>query len=228
MEEYKKDFIEFLVRSEALKFGEFTLKSGRKSPYFVNTGLFNDGDSVSRLGYFYASKLKEEFGEEFDLLFGPSYKGIPLALTTVISLSRDYKINKDYTFDRKEVKEYGDQISDKALVGAKIKGGERIVILDDVFTTGATKEDTIALLDKIAEVNYVCVLIAVDRREVGADGKSAIQEFEKKYGIPVKSIVSIDEIKEYLYENEVDGKKYVDADIKKALDAYATQYGVKQ
>jgi orotate phosphoribosyltransferase len=225
MEEYKQEFIKFLLETGALKFGEFTLKSGRISPYFINTGMFDDGKSIAKLGYFYASKIKECVGEDFDILFGPSYKGIPLALTTSIALASNFNINRGYTFDRKEAKEHGDK---GALVGHKIDDGNRIVILDDVFTTGKTKEDTVSLLKGIASAKFKCVVIAVDRQETVADGKSAIKEFEKKYNIPVESIVTISEIKDFLHNKEINGKVYIDDEIKEKLDNYAAQYGVKE
>jgi orotate phosphoribosyltransferase len=225
MDKYKEDFIRFLLKTNALKFGEFTLKSGRKSPYFLNAGGFDTGETIGRLGTFYASKLKEEFGEDFDVLYGPAYKGISLAVTTAIALANKFGISKNYSFNRKEEKGHADK---GIIVGAAIKDGDRVVILDDVFTTGETKEETIELLKQVANVKYTCVLIAVDRKEVGADGKSAIKEFEKKYSIPVISIVTVHEIVELLYNKNIDGKIYINDELKAKIDAYLKEFGVKE
>ncbi|MBW3000168.1 orotate phosphoribosyltransferase, partial [Candidatus Woesearchaeota archaeon] len=172
-----------------------------------------------------ASKIKDSIGEDFDVLFGPAYKGIPLALTTSIALAEHFNINRGYAFDRKEAKEHGDK---GATVGYKVENGSRVVVLDDVFTTGKTKEDTVDLLSKMADVKFKCVMIAVDRQEVGKDGKSAIKEFENKYGIPVESIVTITEIKNFLHNREIGGKVYIDDALKSRLDDYATKHGVKE
>lgn len=224
IEKYKEEFIRFLIKTNALKFGEFTLKSGRKSPYFVNTGSFDTGESISKLGFFYASKLFE-MKNEFDIIYGPAYKGIPLCLSTAIALAEHFKTDKPYTFNRKEAKDHGDV---SAFVGHKVSDGSRIVILDDVFTTGETKYETVELLSKVAKVIFSCVLIAVDRQEVGQDGKSAIKEFEKETNIPVKSIVTIREIIDFLHNKKLDGKIFLDDALKNKMEEYLAEYGVKQ
>lgn len=224
MEEYKQRFIDFLLNKEALKIGEFKLKSGRISPYFVNTGMFDDGESIGKLGYFYAAKIADKFGEEFDIVFGPAYKGIPLSVTTTIALSSDFGINKGYSFNRKEPKGHGDAARQKNwIVGHKIEDGSKILMIDDVFTTGGTKYESIDLLNSVAEsLRYIGLIIAVDREEVGEDGKSAIKQFEEKTGIPVDSIVSISEIINYLW----DAKKITASD-KQRLEEYLEKYGVR-
>lgn len=222
MEKYKEDFINFLVERESLTFGEFELKSGRISPYFLSTGFFSDGLSIAKLGYFYASKIIAE-KLDFNIVFGPAYKGIPLAVSTAMSLAKDFNKNKGYTFDRKESKEYADK---SAFVGEKLKDGAKILMIDDVMTTGKTKEDVIEKIRKEAKVKFVGLVIALDRMEQGKDGEDAIGEFEKKYNIPIYSIVSVAEVKEYLHNKEINGKVCIDDEIKKKMDEYASKYGV--
>ncbi|KPL04203.1 MAG: hypothetical protein AMJ90_01630 [candidate division Zixibacteria bacterium SM23_73_2] len=224
MEKYKCEFIEFLVKKKALEFGEFVLKSKRISPYFFNTGKFDDGESVSQLGYFYAKKITEDIGvDKFDILFGPAYKGIPLALATSIALKERFEINRSFAFDRKIAKDHGEK---GLFVGAKIEEGKRILILDDVFTTGETKQNLIDAINSVADVSYAGVLISLDREEKDDSGKSAIAEFTQKTKIPVLSILKISEVTEYLYNKEIDGKIYIDSEVKKKLDNYLSKYGI--
>lgn len=223
MSDYKKEFIDFLVKSEALKFGEFTLKSGRKSPYFFTTGNFNTGETIYRLGYFYAAKIKEEMVNA-DVIFGPAYKGIPLAVATTMALAKDFQTNMGYLFDRKEVKDYADK---SAFVGYEPKEGEKILLLDDVMTTGKTKEEAITKLKTyFPKVNFVGLVIAFNRQETDEQGKDAISEFERKYGIPVKSIVKVNEVIEYLSNREIEGQIYINDKIKSRLKDYLKKYGV--
>ena len=224
MEKYKEDFIEFLIKQNILKFGDFTLKSKRSSPYFINAGDLNDGEGVSKAGNAYAELILSQ-SEKPDVLFGPSYKGIPLAVTTAISLSQKGK-NIGFTFDRKEVKTYGEatgaDLQKTILIGTIIKDNDKIVIVEDVFTTGDTKYETLDLLNKIAKnLKFLSVVIAVDRQEVGIDGKNAIKEFTDKTGIPVKSIVSISDILEYLKNNKAKYEKDI-IRIENYLKVYGT------
>ncbi|MBU4484232.1 orotate phosphoribosyltransferase [bacterium] len=225
MEQYKKDFIDFLLAKNALRIGDFTLKSGRKSPYFINTGMFDDGESIGRLGYFYAAKINDQFKtNDYDLIFGPAYKGIPLSVATSVALSKDFKINKGYLFDRKVPKDHGEgtakDIQKNWIVGSKIEDSSRLIMIDDVFTTGGTKYDTIELLKKISDsAKFVGLIIAVDRMETGVDGKNAIAEFTAKTSIPVHAIVTIREIIDYLGNS----KKITESD-KQRLEDYLTQY----
>ena len=223
MEDYKKEFIEFLVKTEALKFGEFTLKSGRLSPYFFTTGNFSTGETIYKLSYFYAAKIADE-KEEFDVMFGPAYKGIPLAVATSMTLAGEFKINKAYLFDRKEVKDYADK---SAFVGHEPEPGEKILIIDDVMTTGKTKEDAVdKLTTHFKDVQFSSLVIALNRLEKDADGNDAIKQFEEKYKIPVKSIVTISEVVEYLHAKEIDGQVYMNNETKKKIEDYLNQYGV--
>jgi len=223
MDNYKKEFIEFLVKTGALKFGEFKLKSGRMSPYFISTGMFNSGNTISRLGYFYAEAIKNALGSDFDVVFGPAYKGIPLSLAAVISLS-EMGMNKGFAFNRKEAKDYGEK---DIVIGADIKDGVKVVLVDDVITSGTSIGLSVDLLKKLANVEIPCVVISVDRQEVGLDGKSAVAEVKEKYGISVKPIATIREIMEYLHNRKVDGKIHIDDEMKKKMHEYLDKYGVK-
>jgi len=224
MEKYKEKFIDFLLRKGALGIGEFELKSGRISPYFINTAVFNDGESIAELGDSYANTIDDNFRkEDYDIIFGPAYKGIPLAVATAISLQH-LGINKGILFNRKEPKGYGEatkQDKQKKWIVGKIEDGDRILMVDDVFTTGDTKYESINLLNDIADnLEYVGLVIAVNRQEVGPDGKDAIKQFEQKTGIPVISIVDILEIKTYLSEEG----EFSEAELK-GIDDYLKKYG---
>lgn len=222
MEQYKIDFAEFLVSSGALTFGDFTLKSGRKSPYFLNTGLFDDGKSVSRLGYFYASALNDELGDGFDVIFGPSYKGVPLAVATSIAFSKDFDRVVRYSFNRKEAKDHAEK---GVVVGSEIVDGDRVVMIDDVFTTGETKVEMVELLQKIADIQFKGIIIALDRKEKGEGEKGAITGFTEKYSIPVFSIIDVYEVLEILHNREVDGVVYLGDDEKAKMQEYLSEFG---
>ncbi len=228
MEAYKEGFIDFFLEKEALKIGEFRLKSGRMSPYFINTGVFDDGESIGELGNSYATKIVDKFKpEEFDIIFGPAYKGISLAVTTAISLSRDFGINKGYAYNRKEPKGHGEATKQDRqknwLVGSEIKEGSKILMLDDVFTTGDTKYEAIDLLNSVADnLQYTGLIISVDRQEVGLDGTSAIKQFEEKTKIPVDSIVNVSEIMEYLWTNQK-----ITQDDKRRIENYLIECGTE-
>lgn len=229
MEAYKEGFIDFLLNKEALKIGEFKLKSGRMSPYFINTGVFDDGASIRELGHFYATKIKDSVDhEEFDIVFGPAYKGIPLAIATTISLNEEFGINKGYAFNRKEPKGHGEATKQDRqknwLIGSEIKEGSKILMLDDVFTTGDTKYEAIDLLNSVADnLQYTGLVIAVDRQEVGSDKTSAIKQFEEKTKIPVDSIVNVSEIMKYLWTS-----KKITQDDKRRLKNYLIECGTEE
>ncbi len=218
-----KKFIEYLVRNKVLKFGDFTLKSGRKSPYFISTGMLNSGRSSYELGVFFAQKIAKVYGSDFDTIFGPAYKGIPLAVSVSIGVYRKYKLDKTWLFDRKEAKEHGDK---SAFVGDGPRDGQKIIMVDDVFTTGGTKDEAIKKLKSMANLDVKGVVIAVDREEKGV-AKNAIKEFEEASGVKVHAIEKISSIFKYLHNRPVDGQVYVNDEIFAAFKEYQKQYGAK-
>lgn len=221
-EDMNEQFIQFLARSGAVKFGEFVLKSGRESPYFISTGVLADGMLTYELGRYYAQKIKESFGQDFDAVYGPAYKGIPLAVATCIALQREHAINKKWVFDRKEKKLHGDR---GAFVGGELDLGARVVLVDDVMTTGGTKVEAIDKLKSSLKSDVVGIVIAVDRMERGRRD-SALKEFSDKMGVPVHAIENIKNIFEYLKANEIDGKRYVSDKTYEAYLKYMKKYGV--
>ena len=223
MEPYKKEFIEFMVDSGVLKFGEFTLKSGRKSPFFMNAGAYVTGAQLRRLGEYYAKASHENFGDEFDVLFGPAYKGIPLSVATTIAYSALYGKEIRYCSNRKEVKDHGDV---GILLGSKLKDGDRVVILEDVTTSGKSIEETFPILMEQAKVEVKGLMVSLNRMEKGLGGKvSALAEIKEKYGFQARAIVTMADVIEHLYNRPYQGKIYIDDRLKAAIDAYYQQYG---
>ncbi|MCH3987756.1 MAG: orotate phosphoribosyltransferase [Lachnospiraceae bacterium] len=226
MEQYKQDFIHFMVKSDVLRFGDFTLKSGRKSPFFMNAGLYVTGSQLTALGEYYAQAIHREFGDDFDVLFGPAYKGIPLSVATVIAYSRLYGRDIRYCSNRKEAKDHGDA---GILLGSPLHDGDRVMMIEDVTTSGKSISETVPILKAQADVKIVGLMVSLNRMEQGLSGtgKSALDEIHDKYGFEAKSIVTMQEVVDTLYDKEVDGRVVIDDDMKKALDAYYAQYGVK-
>lgn len=222
MEQYKKDLIKLMVRSDVLKFGDFTLKSGRKSPYFINTGNYNTGAQLAELGKYYAACIKENLGEDYDVLYGPAYKGIPLATVATSALYSCFGIDKHYSFNRKEAKDHGEG---GMIVGYQLKDGDRVVIVEDVMTSGAALRENLPILEASAKVKVVGFVMSVDRMEKGLTEKSTVQEVSESFGINVYSIVNIRDIIEALYNVPVDGRIYIDDKLKAAMEAYLEQYG---
>ncbi len=219
---YKQQFIELMLEAGVLTFGDFTTKSGRKTPYFINTGNYKTGDQIARLGSFYATCLKESLGQEFDLLYGPAYKGIPLTITTAISLSNQYNLNLPYCFNRKEKKDHGEGGS---FIGYRPQHNDRIVIVEDVITAGTSVRESLILLKSVAEVDIKAVIVSVDRMEKGSGEKTTLQELEETYGIKTIAIVNIHEIVAYLYNKEINGQVLLTDEIKKNIESYLELYG---
>lgn len=223
MESYKQEFIEFMVDSQALKFGEFTLKSGRKSPFYMNAGSYVTGTQLKKLGEYYAKAIHENFGDDFDVLFGPAYKGIPLSVTAAIAYSELYGREVRYCSNRKEVKDHGDA---GILLGSPLKDGDRVVMIEDVTTSGKSIEETFPIIKAQAKVEIRGLMVSLNRMEKGLDGsKSALDEIREKYGFEARSIVTMKEVTEYLYNRPYKGQIYIDDVIKTALDEYYKVYG---
>ncbi len=216
MEAYKKEFIEFMVESEVLKFGDFTLKSGRKSPFFMNAGAYVTGSQLSRLGEYYAKAIHDHYGTDFDVLFGPAYKGIPLSVATTIAFSRLYG---------KEVKDHGDT---GILLGSKIKDGDRVVIIEDVTTSGKSIQETFPIIQAQGDVTILGLMVSLNRMEKGLEtDKCALDEIQEKYGFPANAIVSMADVVECLYNRPCQGRLIIDDKMKEAIDKYYEQYGAK-
>lgn len=224
MERYKKEFIEFMLECGVLTFGDFTTKSGRKTPFFVNTGNYKTGSQLRRLGEFYAHAINENFGADFNILFGPAYKGIPLSVTTAISLSSLYNMDVAYCSNRKEVKDHGDT---GILLGSKLKDGDKVLIIEDVTTAGTSIGETMPILAAQGNVKAIGLIISVDRMERGQGTKSALTEINENYGLKTAAIVTMGEVIEYLYNREVNGKIIIDEEMNSRINAYYVEYGVK-
>lgn len=225
MESYKQEFIEFMVESDVLKFGEFTLKSGRKSPFFMNAGLYVTGSQLHKLGQYYAKAIHDHYGEDFDVLFGPAYKGIPIGVATCIAFSELYGKEIKYCSNRKEAKDHGDA---GILLGSPIKDGDKVVIIEDVTTSGKSIEETFPIIKAQGDVEILGLMVSLNRMEKGRDSdKSALLEIQEKYGFEANAIVSMAEVVEHLYNKECNGKVVIDDEIKSAIDKYYEQYGAK-
>ena len=222
MERYKEEFIEFMISCEVLKFGDFVTKSGRKTPFFVNTGYYRTGEQLGKLGKYYAKAIAESFGTDFDVLFGPAYKGIPLTVATTIALSEEYGAEIRYCSNRKEVKDHGDK---GILLGGPINDGDRIVIIEDVTTAGTSIRETLPIIEAQGSVEIAGMCVSVDRQERGEGEKTALNEISDTYGFPAHAIVTMSEVIDHLMTHEVGGRMIIDEGIKAAIDAYYKQYG---
>lgn len=225
MNKYKEEFISFMVDSNVLRFGAFTLKSGRKSPFFMNAGLYVTGSQLRRLGEYYARAIHETYGDDFDVLFGPAYKGIPLSVAACMAYSEIYGKEIRYCSNRKEAKDHGDA---GILLGSPIKGGDRIVIIEDVTTSGKSIEETFPIIQAQGAVEIKGLMVSLNRMEVGLSGKmSALDEIKEKYGFPASAIVTMEEVVACLYNKPYNGTIIIDDEIKAAIDDYYAHYGVK-
>ena len=226
MEAYKQEFIEFMVDSKVLKFGEFTLKSGRKSPFFMNAGGYVTGSQLKKLGEYYAKAIYAKYGLDFDVLFGPAYKGIPLAVVTAMAFSDLYGKEVRYCSDRKEEKDHGADTG--SFLGSKLQDGDRVIMIEDVTTSGKSMEETVPKVRGAADVEIKGLMVSLNRMEVGKGGeKCALDEVKDLYGFETAAIVDMAEVVEHLYNKEYNGEVLIDDTLKAAIDAYYEQYGVK-
>ncbi len=225
MEQYKQEFIEFMVDSDVLRFGEFTLKSGRKSPFFMNAGLYVTGAQLTKLGEYYAKAIHDNYGDDFDVLFGPAYKGIPLSVATTMAFHRLYGKEIRYCSNRKEAKDHGDA---GILLGSPIKDGDKVVIIEDVTTSGKSIEETFPIIKAQGDVEIVGLMVSLNRMEKGKGTKSALVEIKEKYGFDANAIVTMEDVVEHLYNKPYKGKVVIDDTIKAAIDKYYVQYGAEK
>lgn len=224
MEKYKKDFIDFMVESGVLRFGDFTTKSGRQSPFFINTGNYMTGDQLKKLGEFYARAINESFGEDYNVLFGPAYKGIPLAVTTSIALKDIYDRDVSYSSNRKEAKDHGDK---GMFLGYEPIAGDKVIIIEDVTTAGTSIYETMPIIKTDKDVEVIGLIISVDRMERGRGEETALVELEEKFNMRTHAIVNMDEVVEHLYNKEIQGRVILDKDVKEKIEKYYEKYGVK-
>lgn len=224
MEAYKQEFIEFMVECGVLKFGDFTLKSGRKSPFFMNAGAYVTGSQLMRLGEYYAKAIHDTYGDDFDVLFGPAYKGIPLAVVTAVAYAKLYGKEIRYCSNRKEIKDHGDV---GILLGSKLQDGDRVVMIEDVTTSGKSMDETIPIVRATADVKLVGLMVSLNRCERGKGTQGALDEIREEYGMPTAAIVSMKEVTEFLYNREVQGKVVIDDAMMEKINAYYEEYGVQ-
>lgn len=225
MEQYKQEFIEFMVDSKVLKFGDFTLKSGRKSPFFMNAGAYVTGTQLRKLGEYYAKAIHDTYGDDFDVLFGPAYKGIPISVVTAIAYSELYGKEVRYCSDRKEEKDHG---ADKgSFLGSSLKDGDRVIMIEDVTTSGKSMEETVPKVRGAADVEIKGLMVSLNRMEKGTGEKSALEEIQEKYGFPASAIVSMSDVVECLYNQECNGEVLIDDQLKASIDEYYAVYGAK-
>ena len=224
MEAYKAAFIEFMMDCNVLKFGDFVTKSGRNTPFFVNTGFYRTGGQLRKLGAYYAEAIHDKYGLDFDVLFGPAYKGIPLSVATTMAIDEKYGKEIRYCSNRKEVKDHGDT---GILLGSPIRDGDKVVIIEDVTTAGTSIQETLPILQAQGAVDVIGLVVSVDRMERGQGTKSALAEIEERYGIQTTAIVTMAEVIEHLYNKPYKGNIIIDDELKASIDAYYEQYGVK-
>ncbi|MCR4781650.1 MAG: orotate phosphoribosyltransferase [Lachnospiraceae bacterium] len=224
MKEYQEEFIDFMLEGEVLRFGDFTTKSGRKTPFFINAGLYKTGEQLKRLGEYYAKTIHDEFGEDIDILFGPAYKGIPLSVATCIALYEMYGMNVSYCANRKEIKDHGEK---GILLGSPIKDGDKVVIIEDVTTAGTSIRETMPIIKAQADCDVVGLVVSVDRMEKGTGELNALDEIAKNYNFKTTSIVNMEEVVERLRKVPYNGKILIDSELESRISAYYDQYGAE-
>ena len=222
MEKFKEEFIAFMVRSKVLTFGDFTTKSGRQTPYFINTGNYQTGGQISMLGGFYAQAIRARLGNDFNVLFGPAYKGIPLAVSTAVALNSLYHHDVSLCFNRKETKDHGEGGS---IIGHKLSDGDRVVLIDDVTTAGTSVRESTAVISAAAAVVFRALVVSIDRMEKGAGEASALAEIARDFGMETFAIATIDEVVSCLHNRPVDGEVPIDDACRERIDAYRKVYG---
>ncbi len=227
MEKFKEEFIDFMLECGELRFGDFVTKSGRKTPFFINTGFYKSGSQLKRLGHFYAKAIEKAFGTDFDILFGPAYKGIPLAVSASMAMYEDYGREICYCSNRKEIKDHGDRGS---FLGGPVAEGNRVVIIEDVTTAGTSIEETLPLIRSVDNVTVAGLCVSVDRQERGTSAKSALKEIQEKYGFPTTAIVTMSEVRSFLETRSASGKDgfVMDSELSAAIDAYYEKYGAEE
>jgi orotate phosphoribosyltransferase len=225
MEQYKEEFIHFMIDCQVLKFGDFVTKSGRKTPFFVNTGFYRTGAQLAKLGEYYAKAINDKFGTDFDVLFGPAYKGIPLTVATTIAISQEYGKDIKYCSNRKEVKDHGDK---GILLGSPMQDGDRAIIIEDVTTAGTSIHETYPIIKAQGDVDVLGLVVSVDRMERGQGTKSALREISEEFGMETTAIVTMADVVECLYNKPYKGEIIIDDKLKEAIDAYYEEYGAQE
>jgi len=225
MQQYKKDFIHFMIEAGVLIFGDFTTKSGRKTPFFINAGNYRTGEHLEKLGDFYAEAINENYKEDFNILYGPAYKGITLAVTTAVSLNRTKNRNVSFCSNRKEVKDHGDT---GILLGSKLNDGDKLLIIEDVTTAGTSIYENMPIIKAQGNVDVIGLIISVDRMEKGMGERSALVELKEKFGFEPCAIVTMEEVVSYLYNREINGQVIIDDEMKSRIDGYYKLYGASK
>ena len=225
MEQYKEDFIHFMVDCGVLRFGDFVAKSGRKTPFFINAGNYQTGAQLNALGTYYAKAIRANFGTDFEVLFGHTYKGIPLSVATAMALDREYGAEVRYSSNRKEIKDHGDA---GILLGSKMGDGDRVILIEDVTTAGTSIIETVPLLKAQGNVSILGLIISVDRMEKGQNtNMGALKMIEERFGFRTASIVTMADVIEVLYNKEYKGKVIIDDELKQRIDAYYDEFGAR-
>lgn len=222
MEQYKEDFIHFMIDCQVLKFGDFTTKSGRQTPFFINTGFYRTGAQLKKLGEYYARAIHDTFGEDFNILFGPAYKGIPLSVAASIALQEDYGVEVGYASNRKEAKDHGEK---GIILGTPINDGDRVVIIEDVTTAGTSIKETYPIIKAQGNAAVLGLVVSVDRQERGTGEKAALDEIAENFDMKTTSIVTMKEVVECLYNKPYNGRVIIDDELRGRIDDYYSRYG---